>query len=211
MRTQAILKPLKESVNFTLNQETDARTALVRGLCEYMQDLETSVFGQRTVRFNGVFENWADFEENVSYPSAYVFAEEAGEYEPNKNTPSVELIDKDFPYGVYLVNYGEYVQKLSIHLWATDTVERMALVGMLESELNPVEWKYGLTLILPHYFNATGTFELLSCRYEDSSEQSMQRYRLATLVVEGRVPLIRINGYPTARILSDVTVNNTGV
>lgn len=208
MRTLPILRREDSNVELTLNQETDTRTAMVRGLCEYLEDMEFSYFGERVFRFKKVFESWSEFEENAEYPSAFVYEQVEGEYDnEGKLTPSVELRDMDSPHGLYLVCYGEYTQSLAIQLWATDPVERMALVAMIENHLNPVEWKTGVSVVLPHYFNAVCTFELRYCKYEESKEQSMQRYRVASIGIDARVPLLRLGGYPTARILSDVTVD----
>lgn len=207
MRTYPILRRENASVRLSLSQETDTRTAIVRGLCEYLEDMEFSYFGEREFRLKKAFENWAEFEANAEYPCVFVGDQGDGEYDSSKLTPSVEMTDMDSPNGLYLVNYGEYSQVLTIQLWATDPVERMALMAMMESQLNPLEWKYGVSVVLPHYFNAVCTFELRYCKYDESREQSMQRYRIGLMSVEARVPLLRLSSYPTARILSDVTVD----
>lgn len=201
----AILRP-GEEINAKPNQETDARSAITRGMVEYLEDLEFDIFGGRSFRFERVTENWSVFEENAVYPSAVVWSEDIARYDSSRLTPDVLSTDIEMPFGSFMMTSCEMILSCKISAWATDDVERSALVAMLESELSPTEWRYGLLLVLPHYFNAIASYELQTVQYFDTEIDATRRFKRADIVVEARVPVIRLKNFPKSRILADITV-----
>ncbi len=177
---------------FSINQETDARTAIARGLKEYLEQLFYQASGGRQVHFRHVFDTWAQAESNAEYPSAAVVARGEGVYDASKFTPQVESAAE----GLGVVQTSELRIDADVGVWATDNKERMALVAMLERDLVPTEFMYGLRLELPHYFNARAEYELASMNYVDSAEDAMRRHRRAMLLVHATMPVLRLVKLP---------------
>jgi hypothetical protein len=192
-----------DPVALTGNQETDCRTALTRGLAEYLSQLSVEILGDRLLRFKSVFSEWAEPESLADYPSAVIYGVSEGVYDESKFTPFVQAA---LPDGRFLMTSAEYVSEFSIEIWATDPKERFALVAMLEEAFNPVDWRYGVLLELPHYFNERASYELLRMVYTDTELEAMQRYRKATLFVKGIVPTTRISNFALSTIRKQVTV-----
>ena len=204
-KSYAILRP-GEEVNAKPNQETDARTAITRGLVEYLEGLEFDTFGGRPFQFQRVSDNWSVFEENALYPSAVVWSDDIARYDSSRLTPDVLTTDIEMPFGTFMMTSCEMVLSCKISVWATDDIERSALVAMLESDMSPTEWRYGLLLVLPHYFNAIAAYELQTVQYFDTEVEATQRFKRADVVVEARVPVIRLKNFPKSRILADISV-----
>lgn len=191
--------------HFTANVEVDARTALTRGLSEYIEQLSFQSAGGRQLRFKRVLESYSEPEQLVAYPSCVVMTTGAATYEARSFTPSMAFSDRlPAPDGRYLVVSADYVQNITVQLWANDPPERQGLVQMLELALNPVLYRYGFVLELPFYYNQRAVFELLDMSYEDSEEDSMRRYRKASFTLKGTVPLTRLVSAPDAKPLFDL-------
>ena len=195
----------QEPTPFTGNQETDARTALTRALAEYLAQLEYEAVGGRFLRLERVFETWADPEDEGVYPSAYVGATGNGTYEDARMSPSIGDARLRLPDGRYVVSPCDYVIDLNIEVRTDDPEARLNLTAMLERDLNPVDWRYGFMLVMPHYFNQRGTFEVISSGYQDAEITAQQRLRIVTFDVKARVPLTRLRSYPQAQIRTKVT------
>lgn len=185
---------------WSANRETDARTALSRGLAEYVQGLQIE-FNRATYTFARVFENWAAPEDNATYPSAVVYATGEGSYDSSGFTPKINRRDRvpdhinggfDPKNGRYVQTASELVQDVTVEIWANDTQERQALVAMLEDAMVPVDWRYGPLLEFPHYHNARASFEKLSLTYDDTEIDAIRRYRRATMIIRGKVPVVKI-------------------
>lgn len=197
-----------QEASFTANQETDVRTALTRGLAEYMSRLRYDDVGGRSVSFARTFHTWADPEDEGFYPSAVVAAVGAGSYDASKFTGDVVSSQRVSPDGavdsVFVVSPSEFSIDLEVDVRSTDLEERKALCAMLERDLNPVDWRYGFVLVLPHYFNQRATYEITSSSYVDSEDAAQQRLRRALFVVRASVPLTLLRKYPNARVRAAV-------
>jgi len=192
----------------TLNRETDARTALVRGLAEYVRELSIVAAGGRLCRFVKVLENWAEPESLAQYPSAVIYTTEAGTYDASTLTPmTIKVPGTD----VYVRQVAELSQPMTLELWSTDPMERMALVAMLEDALDPLEYMTGLRLELPHYYNQHATYEKLSIAYDDSPETANRRWRWASIQLVGNITQLRVVGkIPNMDIRLEVDVESPG-
>lgn len=166
-------------------REVDAHTAMARGLAEYL--------GQQTIEVGGrklqltTYTTWAEPEDAVRYPSAAIGAE-AGVYDRGFTPDYVTTIEGNSR----LMAYSEFNQELQIDLWATDPRERSYLMAMIEEALNPVEWMYGMRLVLPFYHGTTATYELVSSQFVDSSDAAMAKYRRASIIVRGNMTVYRL-------------------
>lgn len=178
-------------VELTAYRETDVHTALARGLAEYI--------GQQSIEIGGrklqltTYTTWAEPEDQVRYPAAVVGGE-AGVYDRGF-TPSLQTtISKN----VRLMATTEFAQDLMLEVWATDPKERAYLACMVEEALNPVDWMYGMRLILPFYHGAPATYQLMSSQYVDSSDDAMAKYRRAQFTIKGNVTAYRLLEFPDA-------------
>lgn len=192
----------------TNRHETDARTALTRGLARYLAGLEFDGGAGRILAFQGrVFESYADPETQAQFPSAVVLSDQPALYDASRLTPGAP-VDRlpSTPEGNALLSTSELTLDLTLDVWATENRSRSALVAGLEQALSPTDWMYGLRLDLPFYFGARAGYELLSVQYIDSEDSATRRYRRASLVVSGRVPVYRIVPLPVARARFDLSV-----
>ncbi len=83
----------------------------------------------------------------------------------------------------------------------------MALVAGLERACSPVRFMSGFRLDMPHYFGARAEFLKKSLTYEDSAEDSQRRWRRATVILEARGPVYRVEKIRRATIKPDVQVS----
>jgi hypothetical protein len=199
--------------------ETDSRTALTRGLAEYIAQLVREQDDGRELRFQRVFYNWADTEDVAEYPSAIAYTKAPGTYEVTGSatpSPTQRLADPD---GRYVISPMEYSAMITLDVYATDNEERTGLVAMLENAVNPYVGRgvFGFTLELPHYFNARATFEPSKMGYVDSEVAAIQRERVAMIDFVARVPVISLVSFPDAKpsfklaaIDVDVVVSGNG-
>lgn len=195
-RSRAILRN-NDLAQYTTVQLTDARTALTKGMAEYLSQLEIQFGEGRLLSFQKVFDTWADSEENADYPGAAVYSDEPGEYDASKLTDGEPHRPSVVPSeNVYLVSSCELVLEFMIDVWASDPVARMGLVAMVEEALEPTDFRYGLLLELPHYFNERASYEKISVAYLDSEDTAQQKIRRAQIKVRGRVPVVRLKTAP---------------
>jgi hypothetical protein len=197
-----------EPHTYTTNRECDARTALTRGLAEYLASMTASGPGGRPLAFRRVVSTWAQPEELAEYPSAAVLAG-AGTYGSSRFTPGrgprIATPDQR-----YVLNSAEFTVDMTVELWCTDPKERAAMVALLEDRLlAPLDSRYGFILELPHYFNARAQYEPTGLSYDDSEENAMRRYRKAVLTVKGQVPVIRLISLPDADMVARITVDDS--
>lgn len=198
----------------TLVRETDARTALTRGLSEFISALKTETPDGRRLKFSKVFKTWSEPEDSIrangpdtlNYPIAIVYASGEGKYDTSKLAPSTTPVPGTQEV---LFSATEYVITLMIEFWTTDPVARMWLTAMLEDELLGEDGRYGIRLTLPHYFGVHVDFEVLSSQYQDSEGDAVRRIRKAVFQVEGRVPVLKRQKYPQTVPARRVTVEGT--
>lgn len=204
--TRLITEP-DEPQHYTVTQQTDARTALTRGLAEYASTLEIDGASGRQFIFNRAYQTWAEPEDEAAYPMAAVYAETPGDYEASKLTPALQTAVAVQAGGdpintVYLIQPCELMLDMVLDIWATDPLMRQNLVAMMEEALNPVDWRYGMLLELPFYFNERGTYEMIRMAYIDSEDVAQQRVRRARVTVRGRVSVTRLAKAPPANFRS---------
>ena len=78
--------PGAPKVVHTATRTTDSRTALTRGLAEYVSEVEGEAADGRLLRLQRVFENWARPEDQAEYPSAIAYTTGPGMYEASRLT-----------------------------------------------------------------------------------------------------------------------------
>jgi len=182
----------------TDNHESDCRTALTRGVADYLRTLEIQMPGGRRLVFVEVLHTWAEPEMPAKYPSAIVYAPSPGVYDASRFTPGISNRGR-LADGRYVLEIADFLLDMSVELWSTDPAERVGLVKMLEDAFNPVDWMYGFCLDLPHYYGARAVYEMKSLTYMESEDEAARRYRRAAFTLGGRVPLIRVVDFPQAK------------
>ncbi len=185
---------------FTAAKETDTRTAITRGLAEYISQFRAERPDGRILRFQKTFESWAEPEDVPEYPSAIAYTTTPGIYEASRLTPipssSARLPSPDKRY---VMSPAEYVVTVTVEFWCTDDEERMGLVAAAEDAFNPFAGSYGFSLQLPHYHNARATYEPTQMGYMDNEVDAIGRLRKAVFALEARVPLIKLVAFPEAK------------
>lgn len=172
-------------------RETDARTALTRGLREYLETLSIDWVGGRQSRFTRVYDQWAAPENVAEFPSCAIYSPGEGTYEAHTLTQSIKRIGVT-QYG--LRKAAELTLPLTVEAWINDPRERTAVAAMLEDALFPVEWEAGFHLELPHYHNARATFLASSSTYRDGVDTNGRRVLLVVFSVMASVDVLRFVG-----------------
>ena len=188
--TTRLITQSDDRERLTANRETDVRTALTRGLKEYLERLSIDWPGGRQSRFKRVEQTWATPEESAEYPSASVYSEQPGVYEASSLTPeTIDLGDN-----LTIRKVAEFRQPLTVEFITMDPIERMALVAMLEDAFDPVDWMTGFRLELPHYFNTRAEFEKTGMDYVDGPVQAHRRMRAVHFQLVGGCSQYRFVG-----------------
>lgn len=191
--TRLITSPRDEQ-SMTLVRETDARTALLRGLAEYLMTLEFDAFGGRQVQFRAVNFDWAEPEDEALLPAASVLPEGSGIYTARglgQDTSGADRIGT-----ATLVCPSQYDATISVMVWATDPEQRIALCAMVEDGVAPVKWMPGFWLELPHYHGVRAEFGVVNNTYLDDTTTAQQLRRKADFQVLGQLPVVRVHDVP---------------
>lgn len=174
-------------------QETDVRTALTRGIKEYIEQLDITFVGGTYSRFQKVFQTWSEPEDPAQYPGACVYSTMPGDFDASAFSPRLAAASTLGP-NQYLRKSSEYVLELIVDVYATSPQERMALSVLLERAFNPTDDMYGFWLELPHYFNARATFSLETSEYVDDIANAQARRRRVLLGLTATVPVLHLVG-----------------
>ena len=187
--------------SWTVNHETDCRSALVRGLKEYLESMSTVTPGGRKIQFKKVVETWAEPEDPSEYPSAVVSPEGTGEYDASSFTPVLQVKDRlPAPDDTRsLLKLSEFTTNLILEVWTSDPRERQAFSAMLEDALNPVDFMHGFRLDLPFYYGQRAEYSLISSVYVDGEEDAIRRHRKLRFTLTGQISQVRVVGYPAAQ------------
>lgn len=198
----------------TANRETDAVTALKRGLKEYLEQVHLDVYGVR-IRFEQVHDVWANTDQVATFPSAAIMAVDEAEYDYSSFTPTlnpdmqVVLGSEPSDTKSYLVKYAEVAVRLACEVHCSSTDERVAVAMMLEDALNPVDFMYGFMLDLPHYYNQRAVFEPVTTQMMDSDSSARRRWRPGTVFLTGQISLLRVRSLPQFRPKTLVVVEGS--
>jgi hypothetical protein len=203
--------------------DMDARTALTRGLAEYLVGLDGPGAAGREAFFRAAFDTWPEPETVPRYPSVLVYSSERLRYDSSSMTPRVFDVGQPIsPLNSFLSPPGaklslapirralklacECVLQLMVELEVADKAMRPSVVGMLEQALTPDPSRFNLVLELPHYHNARASYELVESTYVDSPEMAIRNQPTAIFILEARVPLLSVVQVASAspRVTSEV-------
>lgn len=197
----ALVRSPNEKFSVTDRRETDCRTALTRGLKEYLEQLSVDWVGGRQVRFVRVFDMWAEPEDTAEWPSAAIYALAPGQYEARnlvQNTetipPSGEIPPPSSRLGWAARIASTYSLQLRVEVWANNHQDRIALTAMLEQAFEPVDWCAGFRLHVPHYHGQVARYSKLDLDYKDAEADARRRVRLSIFTVEASVDQVAFVG-----------------
>lgn len=184
-KSRLIVRPDDKSV-LTDVRQTDTRTALTRGLREYLEQLSLVADGGREIRFAKVLETYAEPEVPAFYPAAIIYAAGQGDYDAAEFSPATF----DLPSRKSFRTTSEFSLRMSVEIWTTDPKERMWMAAMMEDAFDPVDWMTGVRLELPHYHNTRATYEKIDSAYLDSEGDNQRRWRKVAFTIVGNVTQI---------------------
>lgn len=149
---------------------------------------------------DGFFVEWPDeiAPEDLKFP-AIVF--EPGRYtlDPKGFTPAADESSRDvYCPGTVLVSAVEYVERVTLEVWASTRQQRRTILAGIEWALHPVEQMSGVRLRLPDYYGQTVHFDALEGQNIDD-EDSGRRRRRSEMVFEMRFDLVTLRRYQTLR------------
>lgn len=192
----------------TFVRTTDLRTALARGLKEYLEKLSVVWEGGRLLAFKRALITWSDPEDPAKYPSLVLVGQQDMVYEAAMLTPT--LIQSDDGTKRYLRQVAEGHQEFQLIIWTTDATARMALTAAVEDAFEPTDFMSGLRLELPYYFNVRATYEKLSLFYDDTGGDVQRRWRRAVLRLNANAPQMRpVGDLQPMRIRTELDVSDT--
>ena len=178
-----LISDVNDSSILHYSRSEDARSALARGIQEYIAGLSIEWIGGRSLEFRHVLTSWAEPEDPKVYPSAVIVAGVPMDYEDESLTPKTEHC-----LGGYVRSVAGCRQRFELLIWTTDPQERKGIVTMLEDALDPVDWMTGIRLELPYYFNSRATYEKKSLYYIDDADSALKRWRRAVITIVGSMP-----------------------
>lgn len=202
-----VLRPDEAQV-LTWDHESDVRTALIRGLSEYLEQLEVTFKGRRPAAFKRVVQTFTDLETKVEFPGAVVYALGTGTYDATHLAAKTFYLEDGTRRA--LRQTSEYAVSLSVDFFANDKLEREALMSMLEDAFDPVDWMSGVRITLPSYHSARATYERISNSTEETSVDAQRRIWKGSMTIAASAPLLRRVGViPVMRPRFEVEVSST--
>lgn len=183
-----------ESLKVTSRQDTDAMTALTRGLREYLSTVAIDVAGA-VIRFQTVLEHWAEPNDIALYPGAAVQISGETNYDYAGFTPTIDPRDRASD-GQWITRVSELTTSITIEAHCSGAEQRVAVAMLLEAALNPVDWMYGFRLALPHYYNQVGVYEPVRGDFQDNAANARHNLRPFVVTLEARVPVRRPRRLP---------------
>lgn len=176
----------------TLTRTTDTRTALARGLVEYLGLLSFLAEGGRLMSFANVQLTWAEPEQPPLSPALTITGLAPGAYADSDFTPHVVMRLGQQA----LLEFGALEQDFLVAVWSTDPMQRTGLTILLEDASDPVDWMSGFRLELPFYFGARATYTVRNVQFLDGAQDAQRRWRMAVFGVTASVPKYRPIGTP---------------
>ena len=203
-RTRLVDDP-DERPQLTSYRETDARTALSRGLSEYLQGRTLDLPGGRQVSLVNVYDQWPEAEQDVLYPALTCVPNGEGEYGDKSLTPVLGGRIRT-PDGRWLLEWAELVQEIRAELHTNDPEERVGLTALIEDACCPVDWMTGFKLELPHYFGQFAHYLPRKIHYPDTAETALERLRVTYVHFKAEVAVVKLVEMPTMRARLEIVV-----
>lgn len=200
--------------------DCDPHTALVRGLAQYLGQLEANVLG-RVVRLVRVTEEAAEPEdEDVGLPVAAVHADdEEGRYVATGRTPTQVMrapglaVEFALPSGQFstLVETGAYqLDRLTATITFGSKAERGAFARVLASAAWPSLGRGGVYLRLRHYHGAVARYTLAGQTRATIAADAIAGNWIARFRFVAMVPVLRVHDLHRADLRVPTTAGLPG-
>lgn len=191
---------------FSAVQKTDVRLGMIRALAEYIEVQTWQGDGGREQRFKAVRQDWAEPEHNSKWPTAVIYSASPVRFEAFGMTPS--MLDPKCrlpaPDGRYILTPSTATVALKLELWTNNPIERSQLCALMENVLNPVTYRYGFQLTMPHYFGAIATFTPEEFSVDDDSGDAIKKQRTVEYMLTASAPVMRLVTAPDAKLRFDL-------
>lgn len=196
----------------------DLRTAMSRALLEYLSPT-VSELGHRTIGFDGsdgsAVLQWGMPNDPGSYPCLVVNAgAPLVPVEGGMSPITVEVQEDPEVPGVlqFLRRLSEVDLKLSVMVWTTDAVSRLALCEALSDMLHPLDWMSGFRLSMPYYYGAQSSYLLEDEDWEDSQEAAANQRFVSVLSVQATsVRYVRVPTHSTLSLSTQLYIDGEEV
>jgi len=148
-----------------------------------------------------IVDEWVDAGQATVYPTIVIMPIQHGRYEATTPHTLLETREPTYGQGHVLIQDAEFVADVDIKVVATDKVMRSMVVRALRERLRggSLDGTYDLRLSCPEYYGGAVNLmvNLLSISHEDDPRDVGERSRTATLVVQCRLPVVRVEGVTT--------------
>lgn len=197
--TELVVDPAAPEI-LTGYREVDARTALARGLVEFLRPMVINLPGGRQLGFGAGYWDWPEAEDEAVYPALTVVPEGDGEYAASSLTPVLDAKNRlQAPDGRWPFHSAELTQPLRLEVHCNDPRARQGLSMLIEDAFAPVDWMTGFKLKLPFYFGAHAHYEPLGIGLPDTPEAAQERARVVYFRFSANVSVIVLRAYPGFR------------
>jgi hypothetical protein len=99
--------------------------------------------------------------------------------------------ENQFAPGTALIIPGEYVETVTLEVWASKRVERRSIIAGIEADMLREQQSTATRLLLKVYFNQVASFSLDNREIIDDNDSARGRRR-AHLYIEMRVPIAQL-------------------
>lgn len=186
LMTELVRRP-DEKQRTTFVHTVDPRTALARGLKEYIEPISVIAEGGRQLRFEQVQHTWSEPEVPGKFPACSIVSIGDGEYDTDAYSWPEMVADGS---GRFVRKTSELVQEFQVVVWTTDPVARYGFVSELETRFSPFDWMLGFRLRLPFYYGMHCDYKAGSVVYDDQATDAQRRWRRAMITVMGHCSVL---------------------
>jgi hypothetical protein len=200
------------------NVAEEARTYALEGLADYLREIvfQRITEGNATVPYqlprDRVLVEWPENADNRALLPRVEFEPGLAEYLTVGTMPNVyEETWHRFGRDTVLVGTHDYQERVTLGVWASTRFQRRMLCAGIEQMLSAViEQAPGIRLKLPRYYDQVAIFQLLE-RMNVDDEDAARRRRRSHIVVELRVPLVRlVNAQQLTTLVTVYTSDEAG-
>lgn len=177
--------------------EVDMRTALARGFADYLRPLRLLADeGRRDVQLAQVVEARAEYETLANYPAAAVYVQ--GQLSMADGADSLTPSNAEtyrVGEGTLQIN-GEATGTLVAEVWCGNPAERMLFAMAIENAAHPNDWRSGLLMELPYYFNQRASYLIQGIDYQDSDADVQRGYWKLVVTFQAALPYASYREFP---------------
>ena len=211
---------------YSKSASMDVRDACALALSRVIKCIDRQIAGER-VKFNHVFDEWADFEDKVDPPTACVLPPPEWTYD---DTGQVRLLESDTietlagtvpagePPSFGLYKTAEMLDRFTLAIRCGSTAQRslykLAVEEVFQTRhltMDPDGEKYGLKLPLPEYWGVTARVSLLAGANTDNEDLAARNQREASFTISMQAPKVQLGAvWPMDFTITEQTQTGDG-